>query len=303
MTPGINFPAFVDSSMLGTFKSCQRQWLYQYLMHLSPVEKSIHLVAGGAFAKGLEHARLHFYTVERNEKDAVLMGQLAAIKEWGDYADHHGDTKSLPNILLAIEAYFEHHGFSTDLIQPYFYERGEKKDHPAVEFSFALPIGRDHPTTGEPLLYVGRYDMLGLYNNTLFVVDEKTTGRLGSSWAGQWDLRSQFTGYCWAAQQYGFPVAGAIVRGVSILKHDFGFAESITYRSDHLIERWLETTRYYIDQMILCWKNNQYIHNLDGACTAYSGCPFKIVCDKREPTDWLSNYVVRKWNPVLGMEE
>jgi hypothetical protein len=185
------------------------------------------------------------------------------------------------------------------------YKDADGKQTPAVEFSFALPIGINHPQTGEPLLYCGRFDMLGIHNNTLYAVDEKTTARLGATWQGQWDLRSQFTGYCWAAKEYGYPVAGAIVRGMSLLKNDFGFAEVITYRPDHLIERWLETTRYYINLMILAWQSKQFIHNLDGACTAYGGCPFKKeACDKKNPDEWLeTNFVVRKWVPIhLGDE-
>jgi hypothetical protein len=39
---------------------------------------------------------------------------------------------------------------------------------------------------------------------------------LGEAWAKQWDLDSQFTGYVRAALEYGFPVAGVVIRGVGL---------------------------------------------------------------------------------------
>lgn len=295
-----DFPTYIDSSMLGTFKACPRKFYYQYLLHLSPVEKSIHLVAGGAFAKGLEVARMAFHRDKLTPEESVHAGQIAALSEWGDYPYKEDNAKNLGAILLAIEEYFRRHGFATDPIQPFMYEKADGNPVPAVEFSFALPLGINHPQTGEPLLYCGRFDLLGVYNNTLFAVDEKTTTRLGPTWCRQWDLRSQFTGYCWAAKEYGYPVAGAIVRGMSILKNDYGFAEAITYRQDHDIQRWLETTYYYITQMIQAWKDKTWIHNLDDSCNSYGGCSFsREVCDKRNPEEWLdTNFVIRKWSPI-----
>ena len=40
---------------------------------------------------------------------------------------------------------------------------------------------------------------------------------LGEAWAKPWDLDSQFTGYVRAALEYGFPVAGVVIRGVGLL--------------------------------------------------------------------------------------
>ena len=299
MTSPHQFPSAIDSSMLKTFKSCPRKFELQYLRHLHPTATSIHLQAGGAFAKGLETVRTSFHKHHKSPEESIHDGHIAAIKEWGHGPMRETEPKGLQNILLCISEYFAHHGLATDTIQPYNSSKIAGITTPAVEFSFALPIGVDHPETGEPLLYCGRFDMLGVYNNTLFVVDEKTTSRLGATWLQQWDLHSQFTGYCWAAQQYGYPVAGAVVRGVSILSKDFGFADVITFRPPHLIERWHRTTQDYIHLMIESWKRNEFTFNLDDACTAYGGCPFKREsCDKADPEAWLSNFVVRKWTPL-----
>ena len=64
----------------------------------------------------------------------------------------------------------------------------------------------------------GRALRFGQMGEGLYIEDDKTTSQLGSSWGAQWDMRSQFTGYAWAARQSGLPIAGIIVRGISILK-------------------------------------------------------------------------------------
>ena len=58
----------------------------------------------------------------------------------------------------------------------------------------------------------------------------KRQRQLGDSWARQWELRGQFTGYCWAAREAGIDVNGVLVRGVSILKTKYGSAQAITNR-------------------------------------------------------------------------
>lgn len=301
IVPGTTYPTFVDSSMLGAYKSCPRKFYYQYLRHLRGSETSIHLVAGGAFAAALETVRLLLWSPEPPPfEDAIHAGRLTAIKHFENH-DFEGENKDLPNILLAIEDYFLHFGVHDDPIQPFMRSNGK----PAVEFSFAMPTGIPHPETGEDILYVGRFDMVGERSiggkKQLFAVDEKTTGQLGPSWQKSWDLRSQFTGYCWAAQEHGYPVGGAIVRGMSFLKKSFGFAEVITYRAAHEIDAWKATTRDIIMQTIRDWESGIFYQNFDSACTSYSGCPYTLLCKTRDPERWVeANFVEVPWNPMEG---
>ena len=55
------FPHAVDSTMLATFRSCPQKFFRQYVEHWKPKAESVHLVAGGAFASGIEAARRAFY--------------------------------------------------------------------------------------------------------------------------------------------------------------------------------------------------------------------------------------------------
>jgi hypothetical protein len=171
--------------------------------------------------------------------------------------------------------------------------------NPAVEFSFSIPLPINNPDTGEPLLFVGRFDMLGEFQKSLFVVDEKTTTALGQTWAQQWDLKSQFTGYCAAAREYGYPVAGAIIRGVGLLKHETTFAQVPQYRADWQIDRWYAQLLRDVQRMVDSYIAGQYDSALSEACAAYGGCAFRRLCLSQHPEQWIDGYFVEKvWDPL-----
>ena len=300
MMPEAPFPMAIDSTMRAAFTSCPQKYYREYFQHWKRIEQSPDLVAGKAFAAGLEATRNAYWRDGITDPtEAIGLGVQALLEEWGDYEPPVDHVKSLDRMVGALDEYFTNYGFATDHLQPLMQE-----DKPAVEFSFALPIpDTRHPQTGEPILYTGRFDMLGLFNGSLFVVDEKTTKQLGPSWYKSWTLRSQFTGYCWAAKTYDYPVAGAIVRGISILKTKYGHAESIQYRPDWFIDQWLHQLKRDIDRMIECWESGYWDYNLDMACTHYGGCVFMDVCSHPRPDEQLrDNFQKRIWDPMERTE-
>ena len=92
------FPAVLDATMLASYR-CPRRFNLAHVQHYgSPGGKSIHLIAGGAYAKGLEVARLA-YMNDRPPGEGLLLGIDALIKEYGDAqpgADHRRLDQSRP---------------------------------------------------------------------------------------------------------------------------------------------------------------------------------------------------------------
>ena len=288
------FPRLIDSSMRASFVSCPRQFELQYLHHWRSPRPSIHLVAGGAFAKGIEVTRLSFYRDKLPPETSLGRGVRALILEYGDAEFDETQAKDCLTMCCALAEYFSIHELESDEITPLMIEGS-----PCVEFSFALPLPLRHPETDDPILYGGRFDMLGLYNGALFAVDEKTTSQLGPSWIKNWTLRSQLTGYCWGAREYGYPVAGAIIRGLSILKSGFGNAESIQYRPDWQIARWHSQLIRDISRMISCWSEGYFDYNLDSSCSSYGGCAYLDICNSNDPQRWLgADFIKREWHPL-----
>lgn len=294
------FPTVLDSTILGAFRSCPQKAFLAYFNHWKPQSESVHLIAGAAYAHGLEIARTAFYVEGKHPDDALAEGITALLKSYGDFSCPPESAKSPVRMAGALEFYFSQYPLGTDLAVPMTLPGGKR----GIEFSFLEPLGVNHPETGDPLLYSGRMDMLVDFEGMKLGEDDKTTSSLGASWSNQWQLRSQFTGYCWGAQQAGIELNGFLIRGVAILKTKYDTQQAITYRPAWQIDRWLNQTQRDIRRMIEMWNSGYFDYNLDHACTEYGGCQFTSVCQMREPEALLSSrFERRRWDPVERTEK
>lgn len=298
----IPFPAVIDNSMLSQLKACEGKAYYSFLENLSPQGTSVHLHAGGAFAHGVEHVRRAYYQQGKSEDEAIAIGTAELLAYYGDYECPPESAKSAERMAGALVFYFDNYRLGDDYIQPW--TDGQSS---GIEFSFSFPLPVPHPQSGEPLIYSGRFDMLGQHENgSLLVVDEKTATSLGTSWVNQWELDSQFTGYCCGARMFNKPVVGALIRGVSILKTKFDTKEAIIYRPQWQIDRWYKQLVRDVTRLAEIWKygNSEVNWKLDkSACGAYGGCAFKLLCASPNPDQWKAvNYEPRAWHPMLREE-
>jgi hypothetical protein len=304
------FPEVWDSSMRSAWVACPRQWYYGYLLGLRKSAFSIHLHFGGAFAHGLEATRKAFYVAGMDEVNAVNQGFHAVIRFWGDFelTDEIRRTragiKDLSACLDALLSYFETYPLSDDQVVPLVIN-GEA----IIEKSFALPIpGTTHPTTGQPIVYAGRCDMVAQHRggSSLFIVDEKTASQLGSSWLANWPLRGQLSGYVWGMRSYGIEPDGCVIRGVGILKQDITHMQSILTRPPWQIDQWLEQLRRDVTRAGDMWTmaaglNNPHIafdQAFDSACSSYGGCGYLDLCNSPSPIPWYENFEIRHWDPL-----
>lgn len=292
------FPEVIDSTILSTFRSCPQKAFRMYLEHWKPGEESVHLIAGGAFAAGLERARQAFYIDKLPTEDAVAWGIDTLFLKYGLFEAPEDSPKSVIRMAGAIEFYFAEYPLGADGATPHVFG-----DRHGIEFSFAEPIDVRHPVTGDPLLYAGRADMVCDAFGGLFLYDEKTTSQLGASWLKQWEHRSQFTSYCWGLRGHGYKPTGIVVRGVSILKTGYGTAQAITYRSDWEVDRWYGQVLRDLTRMKAMWEEGYWDYNLDHACGEYGGCALTRICKSPDPDRWLQIYFhKRKWDPLERKE-
>lgn len=293
------FPHAVDSTMLAAFRSCPQKMLKTYVEHWKPQTESVHLVAGGAFAKGLEIARRAYYEAGDAPDRAVELGLEALIKKYGDFECPKESAKSLERTAGALEFYFEQYPLGTDGMDPITLKDGRR----GIEFSFAEPLDISHPVTGNPILYTGRSDLICEYLGGRYIEDDKTASSLGATWSRQWEMRGQFTGYIWAADRAGISTDGAIIRGVSILKTKYDTQQAITYRTGWEVERWYRQTLKDIARMIQCWEEGWWDYAMDGACAEYGGCSMLSVCKSADPYAWLPvKFEQRVWDPLARRE-
>jgi len=294
------FPQVLDNTMISAFKACPRKFQLEYLDHWKPKLQSVHLHAGASYAKGLEVARTAFFQDGKPESDSVAAGLEALIKAYGNFECPSDSAKSLERMCGAYEFYMDQYPMPEEKARPHIFPSGKH----GIEFSFVEPIDLRHPETGDPLLYCGRMDEVVDFAGGIFGEDDKTTSQLGASWPKQWDLRAQFTGYCWGAERAGIPLQGFLIRGVSILKTKYDTLQAVTYRSPWMIERWYAGLLRTISRMMQCWEEGVWDYDESDACSAYGGCLFRQPCLSADPQPWLEgSFVKRIWDPVNRKEE
>ena len=293
------FPQTLDSTFMAAFKSCPQKANLEFVQHWKLRDQSIHLHAGAAYASGMEAARTAYYINGLNAEDSVATGLQALLTAYGDFQCPPDSAKSAERMAGALEFYFSRYQLGEDKATPMTLPGGKR----GIEFSFLEPLDILHPETGDPILYSGRMDMMCDFEGMKLGEDDKTASQLGASWPRQWDLRSQFTGYVWGAARAGIHLNGFLVRGVSILKTKYDTLQAITYRPDWMIERWYEQLLRDIKRLIAAWEEGYYDYNLDHACAEYGGCPFRSVCQMRDPTGLLlQQFERRRWDPVARTE-
>lgn len=300
-------PAYIDSTMMNTFRSCEQKFFAEFALGLRESDKSIDLHAGAVFSATLEEFYTEVFAKKTDVATALARAYGRFILEWKDVdalALKPSTAKTQSNMWAAVESYVAKYPPATDHIQPFMLNGS-----PSVEFSFSVPLepcgpvddGKCfplHPITNEPFLYVGRFDMLGEYNKQVAIRDEKTASRMESNWSDKWNLRAQFLGYCWALQQSGIRCSTAIVRGIVILKRDINHVEAIKLYPQHLIERWHEGLRRDLWRLVTAWNTQYFNFNLGETCTAYGLCPFMDRCTAVDPNQWNNSYSVKRWNPL-----
>lgn len=294
------FPTAIDSSMHSTFKQCPMKFMYSYMLSLRPGGTSVDLVAGGAFAAGLEYARRSYYERGSSLAHAHRVGFAHLTAAYGvDEKVPNHEKKPWRRVAGAYDAYFERFPMDRDAVQPY-----RVGDTYGIEFTFAIPIDVNHPETGDPILVCGKSDLLGTMGSAVYVVDEKTTMYLGEQWSSKWDLRGQFACYTWAARQHDIPAQGTIVRGVAFRKAGhYDFAEAIPQFKPWQLDRWYQQFNRDVERMVEMWKNWDFDYDLAYSCEM---CYYKMPCnappESREAWMRVQGYEYAPWNPLEKKE-
>lgn len=294
------FPEVIDSTILNAFRSCEKKAQYEFFHNLASPRLSVHLHFGGAVAAGVEAARRSFFLLGRPHAEAVTDALNAAWAYYGNFDFDEGfdeisifsRAKNYISLLQGLEGYFREWPLGECGLTPYNGREG-------IEFSFALPIdGTKHPETGDPIVYAGRFDLLGEWQGLPTICDEKTASSFGENWAAQFDLRSQFLGYTWACRTFGIPVEQILVRGIAILKTDIRYLQVIKHYPTYLIDRWHRQTVHDLNRMAAAYETGQFNFNLGDACSSFGGCSFTELCKSRDPKEWFSMFVERNWSPL-----
>lgn len=296
-------PTEVDSTILDSLGSCPHKAAVTYFGALKPGAPSVHLHAGGALAHGLELARRAYYEDGLSAAEARSIGADAVAEFYGDFddTDLHGTAanKTKDRTVGGFNYYLDHFPLQTDEYVPTHLGGGRR----GIEVTFSVPAVVQHPDTNQRWQIVGRFDMLADFHGQLWIVDEKTTSRLGASWASQFATRFQFLTYCWAMQQMGYQVVGANIRGLAFYNNGYAVLEAPHMYTPQLLVRYeLDLIRRLrmINQLYMQYGTewSTWPRMFGNPCTDYGGCELRLACTSTNPTDYLDSLTIRPWSPL-----
>jgi hypothetical protein len=299
-------PAIIDATMLTSFRDCEVQFFRSHVLKCSPREPRVPLIAGSAFAAGLEAYRRAYYHDGYSKESSFDIAILSTIDDWGDndpFPQGRHSSRSLDRVLTGIRNYFEVYPPESDLFQPHL--RADN-NAPTFEFNFVVPLDPArgfpvHPSSGEPFMWAGRSDGLGSFRRLPVFSDEKSTESLGATWSDKWLLRNQFLSYAWCYREMGLPYRSALVRGIGLLKTKITHAEALIQYPDHVINLWERNAIFSLDQMVQMWEADQWPARIGNSCTSFGNCQFMDVClsHPQNTNNILSTgYMYRNWDPA-----
>lgn len=283
-----------DNSTISCFQTCRRKYYFQYIRHLRPIVKGTPLIFGGAVHDALD---CYYKGVDR-EKSAV-----EAIKLFKSiYTTPEGDTlRTVENGVKMLVWYFT----------KYKGEPFTVVGKPEEGFVFFC---------GD-ILYGGRLDLPVEWDGQLWIMEHKTTTRLGGSYFDQFELDKQMTGYIIALEEYsGRKCSGCIINAMEPWKEVKRVSAKTKQPEDHFLRKPLtkskelkERFRYNVQAIVRdikwCEANNEFQEaEKKEACFYYNrNCPFLQLCQYGENDKVIArDYVVEKWEPfknALRQEE
>lgn len=203
---------------------------------------------------------------------------------------------------------------ATELIKTYneVYEDenftiAKHNSRPFVELPFSVICER---IDGILVIYIGKIDLAYFdHKNHLYILDHKTSSRLGETFWDEASVFEQTRGYCWAATKCGLPQpTGYTVNALGWkAPTKTGTAINLERRTYYLEEdslsRWYQNMLLQCETFIWHHKRGKYpTHQKLHCIHKYGRCEFYNLC-KQHPAshdDALSSnyYIDNTWNPL-----
>ena len=177
-----------DFTMLSTFLACQKKYYYRIVRGLTGRRPP----TAAEFGRVI-HMCLDSWWKDKDDDHAIQV----LLNNWTDVESDDKRTTVVGKKLL--ELYFDKY-------------RSQSFKLLASELKFTIPIFE-----GKYNL-IGRIDKIIDWDGPLYVVDHKTTSRLGYEFFYTIKPNAQFTGYCYAAKMLDYDVQGVMLDALLVAK-------------------------------------------------------------------------------------
>ena len=264
------FPATISNSKLTTFMECPYKFYRNYIAELEIVrETNKDLNFGQAFAAALEEYRISVYS----RKESYERSMDNALRKMYSVFDSNytgEEQKGINSCINILELYTKK--FQDDWLKPMI----NAAEEPSIEHSFSVEMDIKHPETKDPILFTGRFDMIGIdKNENEWIVDEKTTGYRNYQ-PEQYSMSGQLLGYMAAMQQYGRKPIGFIVREALVQKTQQEINEYSYMRVQHKINYYWDALHQWVEIMLHHYSKKLWPKVLSYNCKR---CLFRTHCN------------------------
>ena len=271
-------PKEFDYTMLSTFLRCRKRYYWRIVRNIVSKSPQTALEFGKCIHKALDEWHKH-----RNE-EAALNVFLTKYKE-----DPSDDKRTLIVGKKLLQLYFD----------KYAHESFEVL---ASELPFTAPVNAG-------ISLIGRIDKIVKWDGVIYVLDHKTTSRLGYEFFYKIKPNMQFDGYIWAARQLGYPTCSGIVldalltaKGLTVpaqLAKLTPLARDVSMRTEKDIAKYLRNLPLIVEDIRKCYDTNIWYENTE-ACCDFIECPYRKICKEDEDIHERiisMDYKVEPWDP------
>ena len=323
--PGTNVQYAWDSTSIGMFKRCPRLYQLTMIEGYQESDQSPHLRFGIEYHQSLqEYDVARFNGLSHDDAVRVILRALLT-RTYGWQSDH--ERKNRDFLVRTVLWYLDK--FKDDPAKTFKMDNGK----PAVEVSFKFELdwgpntyvdgdeidiraGALHYADGtkvpnsQPYLLCGHLDRIVEFENSLFVMDRKTTTTTPSEYYfNQYSPDNQMSLYSFAAQVVVHsPVKGVILDVAQVAAGFSRYVRGMTYRTVEQVQEWVEDLHHWFSlaehyATVGHWPMN------DTACDKYGGCKFREICsksprvrDKFLKSNFKQASLEERWNPLKPRE-
>jgi hypothetical protein len=283
-----------DSTSISNYARCPRYYKFVNIEGWQPVDKSVHLLFGGWYAKALEEYYVltckQDFTSEEALREVV---RRALIRTWvfpheeeiefeeglfspgmpplrgepGPWQSLH-NAKTRETLIRSIVWYLTEFGpnDNTDVVTV--------DDQPAVELSFSIPLT-------DAIMYCGHIDRLVEFGGDVYAMDQKTSGAtISKNFFKGFDPDFQMSGYSFAGSiLFGQAISGVIIDAAQIAVGFTEFSRGFVHKAKPNLEEWRENVIALIERAQEDTRKDTFLPNYT-ACDKYGGCTFRKVCSR-----------------------
>lgn len=234
----------IDYSSLSTYQSCPREFLFQYVMHLRPAGKSIHLVFGACWHYGLE---VTYKILMDNPNLSPIDCTVSSIKAFNALWKLDGEPFWKNEDLIFPKS----PGHAANMYKEYWdrFLTADTKRRKIIAVESPFTIDLSVYEKGLPN-YIGRLDLVLSKDDTgIEIIDHKTAKALYKTTPQSYEMSFQSDGYLTAGRIYYDKIPSITYRIALCQKAKIDFPPITVNKRSASIEHFLVNLIYYIKQI------------------------------------------------------